>query len=98
MASTVTPRSARIHLNTTESQYRVSASALEFNGTRYTPEDLIKFAFTLADIISALIDFWAPIAPGGESMSVMPAGDMHALATRIIATYPSGYVPGAPTT
>lgn len=95
MAITVTPRVAKIHLNTSEAQYRIGATALEFNGTRYTPEELIKFAATLADIITALIDFWGAMDADAHPISTMPAGDMHALAAYITAKYPAGYIPAA---
>ncbi len=98
MSTIVKPRVARIHYREGTADIRATATGVDTTGLL---NNIFKDVFTtetLAGIITWLLTEFAPILPDGTVGSVMPAGDLHALADDMKARYPSGIIPSAPLT
>lgn len=93
----VVARVAKIHLNTTEGDWHTSVTGLTENDGLNRAFKAVGDLADLAGAIAFILSILAPIMVGTSVQSLGPVGDLHALATNILATYPSGYIPSTPT-
>ncbi len=93
----VVARVAKIHLNTTEGDWHTSVTGLQENDGLNRAFKAVADLADLAGAIAFILSILAPILDGPEVRSNGPVGDLHALATNILATYPRGFIPSVPT-
>jgi hypothetical protein len=93
----VVARVVKIHLNTTEADWHTSVTGLTENDGLNRAFKAVGDLADLASAIAFILSILAPIMDGPVVRANGPTGDLHALATNILATYPSGYIPSVPT-
>lgn len=96
MATVVRARVAKIHARQAQEDWFTTATGIDVTDGLNHVFKALNDAADLATAIAFILSVFAPVGADSTVASDMPIGDLHALATTILATYPSGFIPATP--